>query len=431
MTSKEKIQAYMKHNKISNLFEELMGKLVDDLPSNPLEFLLKVLQKKAFQRTTKKKEMASTMKIGKEPEDPLQDTEQTPPPPPTPLVAGGDKDVKDRKYQKPWLTNSMKKQDVSRSRKLLKDAINLKKESQAPADPAVDEEKSATKDDEATGKKYKIYGEKKFVETAQESELTCASGDEHLARSGERFERRTKNAQKSKNLRHKTLKCSLAAAKQQEVHEGDSDDVTSGDEETRELCEDFNELRNEGVLQPPKTGVHFSTSRAARRKEDLQAVFNISKFFDNLGGTVSRSHLINVNKSLAEDEEDFESASQVTGPRKPIWGSPGSETESRVGRDTIRNVTTMFDESDARSSVASKSSKKSKTSQMSPGKISGMRAEKRLKPPLGAAKEAVFTKSLSKNQKTRSLAEEKIRKSQRSAPSKDLQKRPSSHVTPK
>ena len=28
---------------------------------------------------------------------------------------------------------------------------------------------------------------------------------------------------------------------------------------------------------------------------------------------MSRSHLINVNKSLAEDEEDFESASQVSG----------------------------------------------------------------------------------------------------------------------
>jgi len=149
------------------------------------------------------------------------------------------------------------------------------------------------------------------------------------------------------------------------------EDTDENDEETRELCEDYEELIAEGVKKPPKSGLHIN-NRAAERKEQIQLTLNISKFFDNIGGTLSDSQLERNIQSQDLDDDDFESVSQVNASKQPVWNVPDSDVESTAANTYIKRKTNVFDTNS--SIISNKSKDMPQSPKLSPGKVSGVKA---------------------------------------------------------
>lgn len=422
-TNKLRIHSYMKHNKISSLFEELMGKIIEELPANPVCYLIEVLQKKVVEDCNLGKTPANSE--AKKLWSTQQDTEMKPSSDKLNKTTG---DM--RQYEKPWLSNSRKtrRNDLLRQKlAATKKGIDGKDSKAAADNVATATDSLQVEGNEKDEKRlYKIYGEKRKVEVkGVDDEIKCYNGGETEKT---KSENEAMKPDKETDPRH-TLKEQPTNEYVNGATSGESDD----EDEARELCEDYDQLKMEGVKNPPKSGIHIS-ERGTRRKEQIELVFNISKFFDNLGGTLPEASMKSETRPSGyydDDLEDFESASQVTGPRKPVWEQ--ADVESYVTSNQVnssRNFnknTTVFDQlqqspaSSTTKKQASRSSATSKNSRISPGKLSGMKAEHRLRPQQATTSSFVI-------KKTKSLTGENVKAA--SSRTKDAKQRASSTVGP-
>nr|XP_034317496.1 uncharacterized protein C8orf34 isoform X1 [Crassostrea gigas] len=130
--------------------------------------------------------------------------------------------------------------------------------------------------------------------------------------------------------------------KESDQKAGDSgyDDGLEEEDDAIELLEDANDLLNEGVTKVPKSGYKLSRL-LQQRQEDANIKLNINLY---AGAEPAESYVGDVNyksskiddlfdsdeerpatgmsgfrSSPGDSDEEFESVSQVTGPRRPVW----------------------------------------------------------------------------------------------------------------
>jgi len=346
--SKARIHSYMKHNKISDLFEELMGKLIHELPSNPVVFLIKYLQSKNSGETTEDYKGSVLLKHQLSKTQPFSNQGNI----------TSNQLTKNRKYDKPWLKNTRhqrSKQDLSKTA----DDVLLQHKTSETQPQGIDntevvsiEEKSKeTFTEEKQFSSSKIFGKKNYKRQYDENELKCKDDIENQSQASPSVKRLS--AKKSKKHKQQLLKKKLLELENSSAIVDIGSESSSNEDDVIEICEDFDELKNEGVLNPPKGGIHIKR-RAETRTEQIKLNLNISKFFDKLGGALDsdrpNSRNSNFNKSY-DYLDDIESASQVTGPRRLVWEPAASDevserhlkTEEKVKSRKMRD-SQMFDD---------------------------------------------------------------------------------------
>nr|CAB3227214.1 uncharacterized protein C8orf34 homolog [Phallusia mammillata] len=347
MSSKSRIHTYLVKNKISELFEEMMAKLVHDLPSNPVAYLSDMLKKKhqASQKILETKPIlgqgspvrskSATLNLWSESDTPSPDKHKLSSTLPNKKDFEGSNKT-GRQYNKPWLSHSKKSPT--------KDSKALSQSMPASTKPLWDRNAKSSQDltqNETTVDgdadlrliyaKPKIFGQISDNSSGLESEISSKHSDNKPDKTL-KSQKPSKNVTQSKDQRRKALKAMVEKENMKNRTQTAEDAPESEDDETIEICEDFDDLHNEGVKSPPKGGVH-TTRNLSHRKEEIELVLNMSKFFDSLGGAVSPMPEISAKQDISpEIEDDFESASQVTGPRHPVWETPESDADSTVSR---------------------------------------------------------------------------------------------------
>uniref|UniRef100_H2YD82 Uncharacterized protein n=1 Tax=Ciona savignyi TaxID=51511 RepID=H2YD82_CIOSA len=356
MSSKQRIQTYLKQNKISELFEEMMGKLISDLPSKPADYLVNFLQTR-YSISKKKVEVQQThLKTTSKSISPSSAgnmwNESKPKPSKSPSKQNiTEIDGKDqRQYSKPWQGNS-KKHDmkVGLSQTLptrTKSSLDQKSKSMDLTEARkskVTSKKVETDNEEVDLRlaysKPKIYGKFRDESGNEFAELQCNDKE------NKRSTTKPKSDVVSKKKRRQELSKILASQNKEKRTNSKDEIEDDNDDDAMELCEDFSDLQQEGVKNPPKSGVRLS-SNSKRQKEEIELVLNMSRFFDSLGGAVSITNVDGVspsNHNIQDGEDDFESASQVTGPRRPVWETPQSDVDTSVGTSNRRAKAAMFD----------------------------------------------------------------------------------------
>jgi len=314
----------MKHNKISDLFEELMGKLIHELPSNPVVFLIKYLQNKNSGEATETYRESVLLKNQLSKTLPFRNQGNT----------TSNQLTKNRKYDKPWLKNTRhqkSKQDLS---KTADDVLLQHKASETQPQQientevvSIEEKSKKTFAKEKQFSSSKIFGKKNYKRQYDENELNCKDDVENQSQALTSVKKLS--AKKSKKHKQQLLKKKLLELENSSAIVDIGSESSSNEDDVIEICEDFDELKNEGVLNPPKGGIHIKR-RAETRTEQIKLDLNISKFFDKLGGALDSdrpsSRNSNFNNKSYDYLDDIESASQVTGPRRLVW-EPASSDE--------------------------------------------------------------------------------------------------------
>jgi len=371
MPTKANMKFYMKTYKVSELFEEMMGKLVTELPDNPVEYLLKFLQKK-YSASSKAK---ATEKMSPRPSSAVASIRS--PSPKSPEDAklkvfqneASEEDKEGRQYEKPWLVNSKKsplKQrplSASGSFKRSWDSRSMTSSKASGVSNAEEVTGAETKSVKQGTDLRNIYTTPKIVGKPlvsqlndEDEELKCADLEpqENTDKSESNTATKKLSAAEAKKLRQQKMKALLEASNKQDVtttnntdNRKNNDDDSDVEDDAMELCENINDLLDEGVENATSKGV-YKPKETVSKRNDFALVLNMSRFFDSVGGSLQK---VADDKNSQQgnggevDDDDFESASQVTGPRKVVWEVPPSESSispqtgrkknNRLGNSTI------------------------------------------------------------------------------------------------
>lgn len=345
-----------------------MGKLIKDLPASPVHYLVTLLQEK--EKKVKQIVRDTTSPIKEKRIEVSDNAKLWATAPVTPArkattsmgvatFPAQDTQAENRNYEKPWLSRSKKspgkqkpgsKFDLTAPTSDGSGAKPTKSEWSQKTKLTADKRSDAVDGDDGVDlglvyAKPKIVGDP-HVRIKNDTEEM----ESELKMSGKQ---REKDPMSDVSNKKSTSKISAKEAKRRRLEElrriTEQNDkkkskdakvpirkLDESDDDALELLEDANDLISEGVKNPPKSGFMVNTS-SKKAKEEIELVLNMSKFFDELGGMegVSQSGIAGKNSSqlgLEEDDEDFESASQVTGPRRPVWEAPESEVESTASQ---------------------------------------------------------------------------------------------------
>ncbi|XP_078330933.1 uncharacterized protein C8orf34 homolog isoform X2 [Crassostrea virginica] len=179
------------------------------------------------------------------------------------------------------------------------------------------------------GPKTSIMGEDPLAGELMNSKSDSTEEmDENIVSSGHVRGRRV-DAKKHRQMLEEYIK-------ESDQKSGDSgcDDGLEEEDDAIELLEDANDLRNEGVTNIPKSGYKLSRL-LQQRQADANIKLNI-KIADTYGGDVNyksskvddlfesdderpATGMSGFRSSPGDSDEEFESVSQVTGPRRPVW----------------------------------------------------------------------------------------------------------------
>lgn len=340
MTSKTRIQNYLRENKISELFEEMMGKLIRDLPASPLYYLTNFLHEKEkkvkqiIRDTSSPKKEKKLLEISENARlwatTPSQIKKQ---PSSSDIVSPSGHD--NRKYEKPWLSHSKKSPSKSKSASKVSHT--------APISNSTDMERS---DDVIEGNDEvdlcliyatpRVFGDSQVKTRSAEEEMAAELSltdvhdkmQDNIDSSTPHIDKNL-SAKDAKRKRLEDLKRLADENKSRSPRTQSPIIIDDEDDDALEVLENANELMSEGVKNPPKTGVIVGRS-ADKGKEQIELILNMSKFFDELGGMdgVTQNQISESATHSHLDDDDFESASQVTGPRRPVWDAPDTEVES-------------------------------------------------------------------------------------------------------
>ncbi|XP_065940730.1 uncharacterized protein C8orf34 isoform X3 [Magallana gigas] len=370
MASPQKMQQYMDRHRIGPLFENLMNKVLHDQPDDPLIYLIKALHKKAglemprdLRPSGVRRGSPERMVRSKSPEMSKK---------PSQTWGSSTMDV-ERSYDKPWLSSSKKvkakSEDFSASkqgRKQPKQPWNVDtKVGKTSFDDLFDEHpeeaKVVTKKKEGTTDARQTWGSmglgedgEVFTSGAYRGPRTHLSDDDPLA--GELMNSKTDDTEETEDTnvvssghvrgrrvdakKHRKELEKLIKESDQKAGDSGYDDGLEEEDDAIELLEDANDLLNEGVTKVPKSGYKLSRL-LQQRQEDANIKLNINLY---AGAEPAESYVGDVNyksskiddlfdsdeerpatgmsgfrSSPGDSDEEFESVSQVTGPRRPVW----------------------------------------------------------------------------------------------------------------
>ncbi|XP_035658778.1 uncharacterized protein C8orf34 homolog isoform X2 [Branchiostoma floridae] len=380
-----KIQAYLDKHKISALFEEMMSKLIQEQPEEPLPYLSRMIDRKWEKIRPKRSRENSPARMRTAPSPSALRKSM---PAGAATWAGNSEGAvaKDREYDRPWLTNAKRSRSKGRSGVEGHDNIRPEKKDKATWNPNTqkvptgdfDELFKLTKGskgmkgsksvdfamlqaqlgkdvDESLRHSQPIYyGQPRDQALREEDSLSSELKAPMSSRSGEEesssvdLELRTVKPHQH-SLQHKRQL--EAIVKQKETASDSGLEEPEDDEEYEEgleLLENADDLAKEGVTNVVQSGHKISSSlrrpptpepqvkvticgRCARLLSEDTSVVPNGETPDSDSEVSGRGTPKAAFPPLLTDDE-FESVSQVEGPRAPVWYAEESETEvSRKG----------------------------------------------------------------------------------------------------
>ncbi|KAL4218096.1 hypothetical protein ACF0H5_022832 [Mactra antiquata] len=391
--SKLRIQQYMDKHRLTPLFEDLMNKVLHEQPEDPVIYLIKCLYRKAALPVPKDLKVnqlrrSSPERPGRRSKSPEKSSTQA-------WAVGSGPDMVDRSYDKPWLAKSKKsrskgeeeKTEPKPSRKqksgwvsdtkvtattfdeLFEDDIHQRSENNAQRNRTEDNleiKKAWAKNvslDDSEDPNYRSRGYS--GPRGGKNNEDPLSGEIMLAKE-EQTQESTSNSSKSKPRGAK-----LEAAKHRQelekiLTESDKVSVDSGyygdknndeEDEAIELLEDPDDLMREGVTNIPKSG--YKLSKVLRhRREEANVKLNINMevserkrgtygdYYESdverppTGMSMQSNKFSEFSPDISDDE--FESVSQVVGPRQPVWKVPDSDGEPTKAESSKRKPQARF-----------------------------------------------------------------------------------------
>lgn len=379
-----RIQTYMDKNKITPLFEELMNKLLHDQPDDPLVYLIRLLYRKAALPVPKDLKPGTLRRSSPERHgrrSPDKTTTQAW------AVASGP-DLVDRSYNKPWLTHSRKPRPKETDRlegtskagrKQKQDWVSDTKVTTTTFDDLFEDDRRP----EDTAARHHRKDEKVDIRKAWATNVGITDGEDVNYRSrgytGPRSHRDTEDPLAGEIMLSDTVEKQESSVVESSSHnkgpkmeamkhreelgkllvDQDKSSMASGDsgvyesdqeeEDAIELLEDPDDLRREGVTNISKTGHKLSRILRQREEEQHNVKLNINLFtgsapannqlgneYDYYDSDLDRPQTgmsfqqSDYSPGISDDE--FESVSQVQGPRQPVWKMPDSEGDSLMPR---------------------------------------------------------------------------------------------------
>ncbi|XP_071958815.1 uncharacterized protein C8orf34 homolog isoform X2 [Antedon mediterranea] len=358
--SQHKVQSFLEKHRIGGLFEDLMSRLIKDLPAEPIPYLVKVLNRidqRKQENPLNKMRPSSTLPAGRKSlggnADPLSRSADA-----KSMWASTDK-----KSEKPEWDNKVTKSTgdfddlFQESQKVKNKSVAFSKGASGHAQWAIDDDDDL-KYTSSTQARRKIYD---YDDDPLSGELTADKLEKKYGRKtveDKRMVSKTKVTSTKRGYGHKE---ELAALAKQQVTssgylDGGEDAITGDDgdyDSAIDMLEDIDALRSEGVVNAKATGHKLSKrdqfespeatvkisicSRCARLAgaensseyggpaNPYRSFGAASDYADSQAGGFQR-----VSQLLSDDE--FESVSQVEGPRYPVWESDDSSLTSRSQR---------------------------------------------------------------------------------------------------
>ncbi|XP_059172908.1 uncharacterized protein C8orf34 homolog [Physella acuta] len=389
MASQSRINTYMERHKIGALFEDLMNKVIRDMPEEPMIYLLRAVYKKAGMEIPQGirygglRKSTSELKRSTSPERLTRSAQVS-----SSADLGASRD-----YEKPWATttaqrikprkleetsasknkpewNSDKKVKASTFDDLFEAGDVPKKDKEN-----VDTRKSTTKQKGGWGTgsqgvktvnawatvgmdEGEVYSSPTFQSTKRptenssfsEKDLLCNETIPLSMRSGPNTEddqstRVSVSSHNSKNRKMEAKKHKEEYGQLLTKADHKSDDSGLGpdfelayddDDDAIELLENADDLKREGVKNIPLSGYKLSRNLRHRDNEPRVKVnINVNPPpypYRTYPESVDHYDVFETETSSPElkdsDEEDFESVSQVSGPRHPVWDVPDTDAES-------------------------------------------------------------------------------------------------------
>ncbi|XP_041361233.1 uncharacterized protein C8orf34-like isoform X2 [Gigantopelta aegis] len=357
------MQSYMDKHRIGPLFEDLMNKLLRDTPDDPMVYLLRVIYKKSGL------EMPQDLKAH----------------------AGGVRKSTDpelnRSYDKPWMSQTKKLKpkksgediQMSKARKQRSEWNNDKKVKATSFDDMWEEHQPVPKETgvrhsepahsvkrgwakvglEDDGEVYSSHGYRGPYHNMENEDplaseiIPVSYRDQETKQSMVSTRPSVRNVKMTSRQHRAQLEKMLHSSNKKDVDLGFGGDLDDENDDAIELLEDPNELANEGVTKISKSG--YKLSKILRqRNEQTQVKLNIQPVVSSVRGygdypesstyeseeervrspgtlystQHNKSQPPTLGQSGLESDDEFESVSQVAGPRKPVWSVPDSDGES-------------------------------------------------------------------------------------------------------
>lgn len=413
MATQKGVQDYLEKHKISALFEDLMSKLVNTLPSEPVPYLIKILQK--FEEKTKKQHSKDVGKA-RTPVKPKSPATPTEPKRSRPTVvrtmSSGTSEWavlptlpgmgEDRGYERPWVQN-MKK--ITRSPdSSVEDAPRVRKPKRAEAKQAGDGDKPPTPQGRpkkshakltANSELWAVEGEESASRMPAESDQPRPTSQQQeeilmkeelstkiLGRKVSREEkivkeeqetvveqRKAKPGQKSKE--HKRELAELVASQREvetltflDTGEDEGNVMDPVVEEATDIFEDADDLMDEGLSSAKSSGQKVKKKKSSQGAAVKVTMCNTcARVIKGDGSSDVRSFgaFTSLESSSSSEmkhssyrtatggqhgglmsDDDFESASQVSGPRQPVWESESEDSAAGTQRTAHDGTSELF-----------------------------------------------------------------------------------------
>ncbi|XP_078664443.1 uncharacterized protein C8orf34 homolog isoform X4 [Branchiostoma floridae x Branchiostoma belcheri] len=389
-----KVQSYLEKHKISALFEEMMSKLIQEQPDEPLPYLSRMLDRKWEKIRPKRENSPARMRTAPSPSALRKSM-----PAGAATWAGNSEGAvaKEREYDRPWLTNAKRSRSKGRSGVEGQDNIRPEKKDKPTWNPNTqkvptgdfDELFKLTKGtkgmkgsksvdfamlqdqlgkdlDESLRHSQPIYyGQPRDQSLREEDSLSSELKAPMSSRAGEEesstvdLELRTVKPHQH-SLQHKRQLEAIVKQKETAsdsgLEEPEEDDEEY--EEGLELLENADDLAKEGVTNVVQSGHKISSSLRRPPTPEPQVKVTICGRCASTGVAENSERLMTGDNSTsvvpngqtpdsdsevsgrgtpkvafpALTDDEFESVSQVEGPRAPVWYAEESETEvSRKG----------------------------------------------------------------------------------------------------
>ncbi|CAG5121615.1 unnamed protein product, partial [Candidula unifasciata] len=330
MSSQSAIHAYMERHRIQSLFEELMNKILRDMPEEPLVYLLRAIYKKAGMEIPQGirygglRKSTSELYKSTSPERRSRSacTKKHDQLGQLPVSPQRYKKEKGISKQKPyWNTDTKTKSsfdelwEESGAVRKEKSSVVRKSNSRQPvtSNSAWASVGLGEDGEEYTSPAYSGKGNNQGSMKLSEAELLALESVARSQRSEPEPElssapaasaKRFSKSRKMESVKHKLeLGQLLSASEHKLTDSGIGLDLLKDDDDNAdalELLENADDLKREGVKHLPETG--FKLSRILRFRGNEPPV-----------------------KLYLDEDEEIESVSQVTGPRQPVWNVPDTE----------------------------------------------------------------------------------------------------------
>ncbi|CAH1248047.1 C8orf34 [Branchiostoma lanceolatum] len=333
-----KIQAYLEKNKISALFEEMMSKLIQEQPEEPLPYLSRMLDRKWEKIRPKRENSPARMRTAPSPSA-LRKS----------MPAGASTWAGNKKKEKAgWNPNTQKVPtgDFDELFKLTKGSKGMK--GSKSVDFAMLQDQLGKDLDESLRHSQPIYyGQPRDQALREEDSLSSELKAPMSSRSGEEetssvdLDLRTVKPHQQALQHKRQLE---AIVKQKETASDSGLEEPEDDEEYEEgleLLENEDDLAKEGVTNVVQSGHKISSSLRRPPTPEPQVKVTICGRCASTGLAANSERLLSEDTSVVPwnpplTDDEFESVSQVEGPRAPVWYAEESETEvSRKGASML------------------------------------------------------------------------------------------------